>query len=193
MKTGSEHNPEGLSSEELVIRITITKQTGLFEILYDRHVKAIYNRCLSFTNDVAAAEDLTHDIFVKAYINLSKFNRQSKFFTWLYSIAYNHCVDFQTKKLRQSSIFESYDDVVVDEGPSDNEVFRIQYDRLNGLLNDLSIEERSLLLMKYQDSMPIKEIIKVTGLKESAIKMRLKRTKEKLLNSYQSKYKHNIY
>jgi RNA polymerase sigma-70 factor (ECF subfamily) len=66
--------------------------------------------------------------------------------------------------------------------PSDQDMIEIRVARLKQLLDRLNPEEKALLLMKYQDEFSIKnEIMDITQLSESAIKMRLKRAKEKVV------------
>jgi DNA-directed RNA polymerase specialized sigma24 family protein len=89
----SRKRKEKLSNEELVKIIVASNSHDEFGILYDRYSEKVYHKYISFVKDLALAQDLTHDIFLKTFINLSKFNHKSKFSTWLYSITYNVCID----------------------------------------------------------------------------------------------------
>jgi RNA polymerase sigma factor (sigma-70 family) len=91
-----------LSDEEIVERIIITQDISLVEILYQRYADKVYRKCLSFVKEEASAEDLTHDIFMKLYLNLSSFKQKSKFSTWLYSITYNFCIDHIRKNKKKN-------------------------------------------------------------------------------------------
>ena len=62
-----------------------------FSEIYEEHSRPIYYFVLRYLGDSAQAEDATHDIFIKAYKNLSRFRGDSTIRTWLYRIAVNHC------------------------------------------------------------------------------------------------------
>src|SRR5690606_5291019 len=71
--------------------------------------------------------------------------------------------------------FDLIDDV------DDQDLFEINYERLQEILQKISDKDRIILLMKYQDDLTIKEISGLLGLKESTIKMRLLRAKKRVL------------
>ena len=57
-------------------------------------------------------------------------------------------------------------------------------DKLKKVLEEAPPEDRTLLLLKYQDDVPVKELTRVLDIGESAVKMRLKRAKARLVESY---------
>ena len=161
----------------------------MFEELYDRYSSKIFRKCLSFTKDEAEAKDLAHDVIVKIYLSLSKFGKKSKFSTWIYAITFNHCVDYQAKSKKQKNLSQEIKNETrtqsVNSEPSDEELMGIDIDTLVRLLEKISVVEKSLLLMKYQDGLSIKEIANVIDAGESSVKMKLKRAKEKLIKLYE--------
>lgn len=176
-----------LSDEEIVHLIVEKGDPKYFEEIYDRFATKVYQKCLSFTKDPAEAKDLAHDVIVKIYLSLNKFSGKSKLATWIYSITYNHCVDYQAKKVKQLTLKEELaNETDVFEGvePKDSELLEISISTLNDLMEKLSISEKTILMMKYQDGMSIKDIAIVTHSGESAVKMKLKRSKEKLIKLY---------
>lgn len=176
-----------LSDEELVKLIVVDKNTHYFSILYDRYAKYIYNKCFNFVNSDDEAQDLTHDIFIKIYINLKSFKGQSKLSTWIYSVAYNFCISYVSSKSKKSDLSNEIIDNLVDDGVdiiddnTEKDLFEINYSKLQELLKLLPIDDRVVLLMKYQDDLSIKEIAEMLNLKQSAVKMRLHRAKKKIL------------
>lgn len=117
------------------------------------------------------------------------FNEGSRFSTWLYAITYNHCVDHQNKKAKQLTLVEALIDQQEDifEGNElpDAVLLEISLQTLGILLNEIAVSEKSILLMKYQDGMSIKQIAEITDSSESAVKMKLKRSKEKIMKLYE--------
>src|SRR5690606_41479584 len=63
----------------------------------------------------------------------------------------------------------------------ESELFEIQYTQLQEIILQLSVEDRMILLMKYQDDLSVKEIMKILKLNDSAVKMRLQRARKKVL------------
>ncbi|MEP5104265.1 MAG: RNA polymerase sigma factor [Ekhidna sp.] len=176
------------TDEELIDAILTAGQPECFEEIYDRYAGKIFQKCLSFTKEESEAKDVAHDVIVKIYLNLSKFNRKSKFSTWVYAITYNYCVDHQAKRKRQLTLREEINREKKDsrfDGPADEEVLSLNIETLNLLMEQLTPAEKSILLMKYQDGFSIKDIAELTDSGESAVKMKLKRTKAKLMKLYE--------
>ncbi|MCU0394200.1 MAG: RNA polymerase sigma factor [Thermoflexibacter sp.] len=170
-----------MTEEEIIKRLVHSNDTSAFSLLYDKYADKIYYKCISFVKDKQLAQDLTHDIFVKIFISIKKFNFQSSFSTWVYRITYNFCIDFLRKQQKQQlSRLEEDEDFGEDEY-SDEELFAISVDRLELILDQIPAEDRAILLMKYQDDLSIKDIMTTLDISESATKMRLKRAKEKVV------------
>ena len=113
----SKNKDSALNDEELVSALQKHMDTERFGVLYDRYTTKVYQKCLGMTRDKDLAKDLTHDIFLKAFVNLSKFDHRSKFGTWLYSITYNYCLDTLRKgqRTRSEEIDERVEDGVIDD------------------------------------------------------------------------------
>ncbi|MEO9804768.1 MAG: RNA polymerase sigma factor [Reichenbachiella sp.] len=181
------------ADEELVDLILSSKNSKLFEEIYDRYAGKVFNKCLSFVKNKELAEDYTHDVLIKVYMSLSTFRKGSKFSTWLYAITYNYCVDKQKINQRERDLIErSANEYDLGEEPSDDDIFQIQVDRLRQIMNLLAPEERVIILLKYQDDLSILQLTEIFQINESAVKMRLKRSKEKLLKLYKDKYAHSV-
>jgi len=171
------------SDEQLVRYYVDTQRNRFFEELYERYADKVYRKCLSFVKDQAKAEDFTHDIFLKLIVRIGTFKEHSKFSTWLFSITYNYCMDqlWLNKKMAEDELNENID---IAEESEDSEEIEMESKRLRRALEGISPEERTILVMKYQDDFSIKDIAGTFGLTESAVKMRLKRSKEKLRKHY---------
>ena len=185
-------NFKDLSDEDLVKTIVSSNDTLLFEILYDRYDKVVYNKCYGFSKSEDEAEDLTQDIFLKLFVKLKTFKGKSKFSTWLYAFTYNHCVNYvnrsTAKKIEKQSVgTENIEDKYYNPEVDDNSINQLRVEKLKEALEQISPEEKMILLLKYQDNLSIKELTEAFDIGESAVKMRLKRAKEKLINVYNKK------
>ena len=185
MKTQSVHN---LSDEDLVKTIVETNNTLMFEVLYDRFSKLVYNKCYGFANGEDEAKDLTQDVFLRVFVKLASFKGNSKFSTWLYAFTYNHCVNYVTrntaKKIEKQSIGSEHIENIGEEVDSAHEFQSMKVEQLKKVMELISPDEKMILLLKYQDNLSIKELSEALDLGESAVKMRLKRAKEKLVHKY---------
>lgn len=180
------HKMDTFSDEELVRLYVETQRNAYFERLYKRYCDKVYRKCLSFTKDPVRAEDLTHDIFLKLVVKLSGFRGQSKFSTWLYSITYNYCTDqLRSHNVRREVyIDDGWERLDVGDDDGLAELAEMEAQQLQKALHYLPLEEQTMLLMKYQDDISIREIAVHSGLTESAVKMRLKRSRDKLRKHY---------
>src|ERR1039457_4153614 len=68
---------------------------GSWQSLYEQNSRYVYYLALRTVGDPALAEDVTHDVFLKAYRHLDQFRGQSGLRTWLYRITINHCQNVQ--------------------------------------------------------------------------------------------------
>ncbi len=188
-KKALQHGPfSKLTDEELVAKIVAKNDTLLFGVLYDRHAKMVYNKCYGFAKSQDEAEDLTQDVFLMLFVKLASFKGRSKFSTWLYSFTYNFCVNYvnrnKQRKISDKSVPMDNVEYKMEEEVTDGNIFELQASRLEKALNEIDAEDKSILLLKYQDGASIKELTNLLEIGESAVKMRLKRAKARLLETY---------
>ncbi|WP_158839067.1 RNA polymerase sigma factor [Polaribacter sp. L3A8] len=181
---------KNLSDEELVFKIVETNNTHLFAVLYDRFSKVVYNKCYGFSKNKEEAEDLTHDVFIRLFVKIKTFKGNSKFSTWLYSFTYNFCVNYVQRNdfKKKEKVTVVTDNIKEDDDLQeidDATLFELKSEKLAKALALIDPTEKMILLMKYQDDMTIKEIKESLNIGESAVKMRIKRAKQKLVRTYE--------
>ena len=174
-----------LSDEEMIRQYLPSEPAQCFETLYNRYVNKVYRRCLSMTKDPLKAEDFTHDIFLKVFHKLDAFQERSSFSTWLYSIAYNYCSDQirLARRLPFMGIEEGFSNNIpeVKDGLLHEETIQL----VNQAMQSLSVNEQNLLRLKYEEGLSIIAIAQQCHLKESTVKMRLKRSRDKISRLYE--------
>ncbi len=180
-----------ISDEDVVKEYLATSNVAYFDILYKRYSGKVFGKCISILKSESAAEDATQDIFMKILLNLSKFSGKSKFSTWLYSITYNFCIDTIRRRKKDKSVL--VDDMSMEHDTADDDIedrflMETNVKRLKVILEKVPTGDKTILLMKYQDEMSIKEIGGILGKSESAVKMKIKRAKQKF-----KKIHHEIY
>src|SRR5580692_10368513 len=84
--------------EKTALRAATQGDKEAFRVLVEAYQDRVFGHVISMVSRRDQAEDLTQEIFVKAYFALPKFKRDSSFFTWIYRIASNHCLDFLRRK-----------------------------------------------------------------------------------------------
>lgn len=179
-----------ISDEELVFEIVKTNNTELFATLYDRFSTVVYNKCYGFSKSKEEAEDLMQDVFVRLFVKLRTFKGNSKFSTWLYSFTYNFCVNYvQRNSHKKKERVTIVTDVIKEESSlddiDDKSLLELKSAKLAKALTLIDASDKMILLMKYQDEKSIKEIKEILNIGESAVKMRLKRAKTKVIKIYE--------
>lgn len=179
------------TDEELVAQAQseLPYATQAFEILLRRYELRVYGTCLRYLNHHQDAEEASQEVFLRAFHGLKKFRLDSTFKTWLFRIAVNTSYTWREKIARRTK-----------QGPvgdvSDPELLRrivddeiATVDRIDGPLADalasLSDDDRHTLVLRYVSELKINEIAAVCGIKESAAKMRVTRSLERLKDAYE--------
>jgi RNA polymerase sigma-70 factor (ECF subfamily) len=178
-----------LDDQELVTAYLETQKSIYFDVLYQRYSPKVYGKCLSLIKESNLAKDLTQDIFMKILMNLSKFQGKAKFSTWIYSITYNYCIDY-IRKQKNKYKSELDDDKFVEDSSKDDIddklLLEVKIEQLTEVLDKIPVEDKAVLLMKYKESMSIKQICGILDKSESAVKMKIKRAKAKFVKVHNS-------
>ncbi len=180
---------ENYSDEDLIEKIKADHLSELYTFIYARYHSKVLEKCNSLLHHKELATEFSKDILSKAFEKLDGFKGNSSFSSWLYSITYNHCIDYL--RLRKRLHYPHYNQQheipeIVDEIEED--LSSVHYERLIKLLDLLHTEEKAMLLMKYQDDLSIKQIAESMRLTEGAVKMRMKRAKARLMYLYKTLY-----
>ena len=169
-------------SEEQIIFLA-KKDRKNFNILYTKYYERIFLFILRRCSDEDVAADITQQTFVKAMINLEKFEfRGLPFSSWLYRISLNELNLYfrETKKRRSVSLDENGLDNFNAEHPDDEDAEEIPMEHLITALNVLTDGEVTLLEMKYFEKRGHREISEILGISESNAKVKLHRIIKKM-------------
>jgi len=165
------------SDEKLLVFISEGNQKA-FDELYLRYGKKLhYYFYQAFSKDSHKADDFLQDLFVKIFQNSSQFDPQRKFSTWIYSIAANMCKnEFRSMQVRSSeklsigiaTIFQTQVEDTITK--FDLQLFG---QHLDLALQNLSEDQRTTFILRYQQELPIKEIAEIMDCAEGTVKSRL--------------------
>lgn len=165
--------------------------TNAFAILIDNYKDMVFSLALKVMKNREEAEEVSQDTFIKAFRSLHNFKGDSKFSTWLYKITYNNCMD-RVKKISRTYNTNSIDEVVENKIESTESVLdsierKERAELMKECLDELPEDERTILWMFYYQELSLKEIIDVTSYSEANLKVKLHRSRKKLLSIVQLK------
>ena len=169
--------------EAHIIKEILHGNTALYEYFLDRYGQQVFvlvDRIVSCQED---AEELTQDVFLKAFQQLSSFKAESSFSTWIYRIATNVAISAVRKKKNDTirldeSVFFNLSESQVDEALEDESEEQLQ--RLQRVMEKLEADERALVTLYYMEEKPLSEVAFILGMMEGNAKVKLHRIRKKL-------------
>jgi RNA polymerase sigma-70 factor (ECF subfamily) len=177
---------------DLVRRLQAHDELAFHEMVerYQSKVFSIIYGILRNRND---AEDIAQQVFTKIYFSIGRFDSRSSLLTWVHRITVNECYDYLRKRRVRKLVYESdfsaedaecmeATESVSDFGaPLENQL--AERDLVVKLLSNISEEARSLILLREVEGHSVEELAAMTGLNENTVKIKLFRTRKKLLTA----------
>lgn len=154
--------------------------------------RMVYTVCLRVLRNAQDAEEATQDSFVKAYQHLGSYGGTSKFSTWLYSIAYRTAISQGRKRRPDARSVEELVHHPVAARDRNGEQAELSV-MLEHSLAQLAAEDASILSFFYLEEMSVAEIVTITGLGASNVKVRLHRARKELLQVMQATYGNEVH
>jgi RNA polymerase sigma-70 factor (ECF subfamily) len=162
--------PPDIGDAELVAAC-LSGRPGAFDVVVERHQRAVYQLCYRFVANHEDASDLTQDVFLRAYRGLRNFRGQSSLATWLYRIGVNVCLNRLSVKTPQT---ESIDDRQhVDprgESAMDGVLRGERAARVRAAIAQLPRKQRAALILRMYHDMAHHEIAEALGSSVGAVK-----------------------
>src|SRR5256714_529097 len=195
-KTGTRTRVDHRNTEEaaLVRRVQARDEIAFREIV-ERYQAKVFSIIFGILRNHNDAEDIAQQVFAKIYFSIKNFDFRSSLLTWIYKITVNECYDYLRKKRVRKLVYESdfseddalrmqNTDAAVDQNPA-VDTRLAQRDLIGKLMGKVSAEDRSLILLKEVEGHSVEELAAMTGLNENTIKVKLFRTRQKLLKAAQ--------
>ncbi len=173
------------NDDQIYIDKIIEGDSSAFAILVERYKDLVYTIAYRMLKHREEAEEVSQDTFIKVYKSLHKFKGDSKFSTWIYKVAYNSCLDrLKKQKRRQHTVnideFTEYKIKTLDNALEHMEVKERQ-EAIKRCMDLLPADDNVLLTLFYFEELSLEEISKVTGITANTVKVRLFRSRKKLL------------
>ena len=134
------------------------------------------------------AEDLTEEVFLKALEKFDRYNPEMSFKSWIYSIAHNHLIDHYRKERTTVDLSDLENVLESDLDPKSSIIKRVAAEEVEELLKHVSDEEKEILLMRYFQDLPLKDIADITDRPEPTVRVIIHRAFSKLRAKYASLY-----
>ena len=179
----------GNEEAELVARICQGDKAAL-EQLYLRYVDRLYSLVFhQVAQNKSTAEEIVHDTFTSALNSIEKYRGESKFYTWLCSIAHHKVTDFyrrQARHLRRGQLSIGISAIESEQirereqpvyGRAENEERRQLVEKA---ILSLPLDYRQVLMYKYVEEMPVSEISQVMHRSPRSVEGLLARARQKL-------------
>jgi len=174
----------GLNDNEIITKV-LSGDHQAYAGLVDRYQNYVFTLAMRFTKNREDAEELSQDIFIKAYRALADFKGASKFSTWLYTIVNTTCITFLRKKklevhsLDNEQVFEVADSQ--DSGMRANQVEqKSRIAMVNSAIALLSPDDAEVITLFYKAEQSLDEIAKALKIETNTAKVRLHRARTRL-------------
>lgn len=170
-----------IDGEEKLIQRAIGGESSAFGRLYDEYQPRIYRFVLVKVGHREEAEDLTHQVFLKAWQSIAAYEERGLPFSgWLYQIARNQVIDHYRTKRTHAPLDLLEDGLASEERIEQSLESALFMERIRKVMSGLTPDQEDVLLMRFVDDLPIRNVAKMLGKSEGAVKLLQYRAIERL-------------
>ena len=186
----------GLTDIEVISKVLLGEQ-AMFAQLVERYQNYVFTLVLRFTDSREDAEEISQDIFVKAFRSLADFRGEAKFSTWLYTIVRTSCITFLRKKKQDIvSIDNEKTAVQLENQESDFRADTVEKKSRHAMVNEaillLSPDDRQVIALFYKGEQTLEEIGRIMGLEPNTVKVKLHRARTRLKERMVKHFSHVV-
>lgn len=173
------------NEEDELIRQALLGQSEAYGQLVLRYQDRLYSAMLHVVGSPDEAEDVVQDSFVQAFIKLNTFQGNSRFFTWLYRIAFNNALSRRRRRRADMSIEQSREDSGGEpedrhEAPEEPLLRSERIDMVKAAMARLTEEHRSILVLREMQDMAYEDIAEILEINIGTVRSRLSRARNQL-------------
>jgi RNA polymerase sigma factor (sigma-70 family) len=173
-----------LTDTEIIKRVLQGEQ-ALFAQLLQRYQQYVFTLVLRFTDSREDAEEISQDVFIKAYRSLADFRGESKFSTWLYTVVRTSSITFlRKKKLDTTSLDNERTFLQLENRESGFNANTMEQKSRHAMVNAairlLSPDDGQIITLFYKGEQSLEEIGRIMGLEPNTVKVRLHRARNRL-------------
>ncbi|MBS1669490.1 MAG: sigma-70 family RNA polymerase sigma factor [Bacteroidetes bacterium] len=186
----------GLTDTEIISRVLKGEQSIFAQLVerYQNYVFTLVHRMVESRED---AEEISQDIFVKAYRSLADFRGDSKFSTWLYTIARTSSITFlRKKKLNMVSMDNEKTFIQTENQESGFKATLIEQKSKHAMVNEaikmLSTDDAQVITLFYKGEQTLEEMGLILGLEPNTVKVKLHRARQRLKEKMEKFFAHEL-
>lgn len=174
-----------ISDNELMLKVK-SGDIDRLGLIFERYNKQLYGYFMKLTGKTDISEDLVQNVFLRIMQYRTRYRGDGSFNIWLYKIAHNTFVDFirKKKKLVFSENMNEWINIKDDESFDEKKSINEEVNILKRALMKLPGKKREILTLSRYQELKYKEIAKILGCSESAVKVRIYRAMEELRTIY---------
>jgi RNA polymerase sigma-70 factor (ECF subfamily) len=168
--------------DKIYIQQVLDGKTSSFTCLVDKYKDMVFTVCYRILRQREDAEDAAQVSFIKAFNNLHAFKGESKYSTWLYTIAYRTAISKSQIKKVDTVNEDFHIDIATDNSFPQLEALKSQEQEfyVKKAIEELPEIDGVIITLFYLDESSIQEIVEITGLSESNVKVKLHRARKQL-------------
>jgi RNA polymerase sigma factor (sigma-70 family) len=166
------------------IDAAINGDTRAFAALVDRYKHIVFTLAMKMLKNTEEAEEVSQDVFMKAYHALQTFKGESKFSTWLYKIAYYQSLDYLKKQKRNLNTSSIDSDTEYHLPNIENTLNGLEENErklaIKSAIDKLPEDDAVVITLHYFEELSLKEIAEIMGIEANTVKVRLFRSRKRL-------------
>ena len=167
-------------SDEALIEAIQKGDKNAAVCLYNRYIDRVHRICYRIVLDVSQVQDCVQEVWLKVFRNLDHFRCRESFAAWLNTVTANTAIDYYRKWIKQGNRLNRDKvniRVVVDERMTDQQLDKaLIHQRVNEALKEMSVNQRTALVLRYFEDMPMAEIAQTLGCTEGTARTHIRRS-----------------
>lgn len=180
-----------------IIKKVLQGEQALFAQLVQRYQQYVFTLVGRFTASREDAEEISQDVFVKAYRSLADFRGDAKFSTWLYTVVRTSCITFLRKKRLDTTSLDNERTFLQleskESGFKANAVERkSRHAMVNAAIHMLSPDDSQVLTLFYKGEQTLEEIGRIMGLDPNTVKVKLHRARNRLKEKMEKHFSYAV-
>ncbi len=160
-----------------LIRRVLDGETAAFEVLVERYQRVLYTVALRMLGNRDDAKDATQTAFVRAYERLASFDEQYRFFSWIYRILVNECLNVIRGRRPEDELTPV---LATSGGPFESAVSRERQAQVQAALLQLTPEYRAVVVLRHFAGLSYDEMADALGVPAKTVKSRLYSARQRL-------------
>ena len=171
----------GRTDEQLAIEAVREDSDGpAFQTLVQRYQQRVWQICFRLMSNAEDASDAAQEVFVRLFVHRGRYQRKSKYSTWVYGVALRTCLTLRrSRSRRQRRVKTAEITPEMARHPAETKQTSLRMDLMQ-MLDTLNEDNRAMLILKHAEGYSYEDLAEMFDVSVSACKMRLSRAREKL-------------